>query len=143
MLDQEPPFAGNDEENQIPDTPAYTPEPFRLVVGLEYVIFSGDHMKVVYEFQNRFLGIIEPVESKTPIQIWYTADGFAERNFDICPNQDPFDVKRQHRDPDMMYLIRKDGSYTSNNCFKTYVAAAEAASERGGTIVPFMEVMDD
>jgi hypothetical protein len=77
------------------------------------------------------------------MQVWYTSDGNVERDFDQFPEQDPFDVKALHRDPDMLYLIRKDGSYTSNNCFMTRDSALKAAIERGGMVVPFKEVMDD
>ena len=114
---------------------------FTLTVGLEYKTFSREPMKVVYAFQNRFLGIIELPGG--PLQIWYTADGNAERDFDICPEQDPFDVKCLHRDPDTIYLLKIDNAYTSNNAFMTRDAAVKAASERGGMVIPFKEVMDD
>lgn len=146
--------AGNGPEREIIseiDTPEckeqvilvkqFVPPAFRLTVGLEYVTFSKEHMKVVYEYQNRFLGIIEL--PKGPYQVWYTSDGHAERDFDVCPEQDPFDVKSVHRDPDMLYLIKKDDKYTSNNCFMSRDAAVAAASERGGMVIPFKEIMDD
>jgi hypothetical protein len=116
-------------------------KPFTLTVGLEYKTFSREIMKVVYTHQNRFLGIIELLEG--PMQLWYTSDGQVARDLDAEPEQDPFDVKALHRDPDTIYLLKQDGAYTSNNAFMTRDAAVKAALARGGEVVPFKEVMDD
>ena len=143
MLDLEanPLGEGNSPEREIPDQLAYVPEPFVLTVGLEYRTLSKEILKIVYETKNRFLGVIEL--PNTTLQLWYTKDGYVERNFDESQEPDPFDVKSVHRDPDMIFLIRKNGSYTSNNCFMSMETALKAAAERGGYIVPFKEVMDD
>lgn len=164
-LDNEPLPPVNDQTTEIPDTtltaaeqelmnlnsslsfnhlPATLPadiKPFTLTVGLEYKTFSREIMKVVYAFQNRFLGIVELPSG--PMQLWYTSDGHVERDFDECVEQDPFDVKALHRDPDTIYLLKQDGAYTSNNAFMTRDAAVKAALARGGEVVPFKEVMDD
>lgn len=127
--------------NMLPTTLPADIKPFTLTVGLEYKTFSREIMKVVYAFQNRFLGIIELQQG--PMQLWYTSDGTVERDLDADPGQDPFDVKCLHRDPDTIYLLKIDNAYTSNNAFMTRDAAVKAASERGGMVIPFKEVMDD
>jgi hypothetical protein len=118
------------------------PDAFTLDVGVEYVTYSGDRVKVVHQTQGRYLGLIA-AEKSLPFSVWYTSDGFVDRNFDEDPNQDPFDIKKLHREPDSVFLIRKDGSYTHNNCFTSYTTAAEAAATRGGRVVEFLEVMED
>jgi hypothetical protein len=118
------------------------PDAFSLDVGVDYVTYSGDRVKVVHQTQGRYLGLIA-AEKSLPFSVWYTSDGFVDRNFDEDPSQDPFDIKKIHREPDSVFLIRKDGSYTHNNCFTSYNTAAEAAAARGGRVVEFLEVMED
>jgi hypothetical protein len=124
------------------ETPKYVPEPFRLEVGKEYMLFCKTLMTVVYEYKGQFMGMVKTADQNEPLPMWYFADGTARRNLDTDPEQDPFDVKALHRDPDSVFLLRRNGEYTSNNCFRTRDAAIKAALDRGGEIVEFKEIMD-
>lgn len=132
---------GTREEALLINEPAYVPEPFTLTVGLEYVTQGRETIKIVYQAKDgRFLGIWE-YPAHPVMQFWYTTDGFIN-DIDRIDN-DPFDIKRLHRDPDTIYLLKKDGKYTGNSCFMSLEAAQTASSERGGRVIPFKEVMDD
>ena len=117
----------------------YVPEPFRLTTGLQYVMQCKELISIVYESKDQFLGVWESKDG--PKQFWYTSDG---RLIDVDRlDVDPFDIKRVHREPDTIYLLKRDGAYANNNCFMSRDAAVKAASERGGMVIPFKEVMDD
>lgn len=121
--------------------PVYTPPPFRLEVGNVYRLASRTQtMQVIYEHKNKFLGIV--LFPNGPIAYWYLADGTLDRDLDKFPDQDPFDVIGINREPDVIYLLRINGDYTSNNCFMSRDAAVKAAQARGGEIVSFVEQMD-
>lgn len=113
-----------------------------LIVGVEYVTHSGDRVTIVHETQGRYLGLVA-YNDNLPFPIWYTSDGCVDRNFDENVEQDPFDIKKVHREPDVVYLLLQNGKYTSNNCFMSYETAADAASIRGGRIIAFREIMED
>ena len=115
---------------------------FCLDVGTKYVTHSNDLVEIAYQTQNRFLGLVNS-EGNLPFPIWYTADGYVDRNFDENIEQDPFDIKKTYREADVVYLLRNNGKYASNNCFMSYEAAAEAASTRGGRVIAFREIMED
>lgn len=128
-------------EEEIHVAPAYVPEKFRLIVGMPYVMQCKELVQIVYENKanDQFLGVWESKEG--PQQFWFTSEGFVTD--EDRENIDPFDIKRLHRDPDTIYLLRKDGAYTSNNCFTSLESAQTAAAERGGRVVPFQEVMEE
>lgn len=123
----------------VTEPTTYIPEAFRLTTGLQYVMHCKDLVTIVYESKDRFLGIWESQDG--PKQFWYSSEGYLldDDRLDV----DPFDVKRLHRDPDTIYLIKKDSKYTGNSCFMSLEAAQAASSERGGRVIPFKEVMDD
>lgn len=115
---------------------------FCLDIGTRYVTHSDHLVDIAYETQNRFLGLVS-AEGSLPFPIWYTSDGYVDRNFDENIEQDPFDIKKTYREADVVYLLRNNDKYASNNCFMSYEAAAEAASTRGGRVIAFREVMED
>lgn len=127
------------DQNGIREEEILVIEPFRLTVGLEYVMFCKELVKIVHESEDQFLGVWN--SSKGPQTFWYTSAGFIIDNEREV--QDPFDIKRLHRNPDMVFLIRKDGNLTGNNCFLSEEAAQTAAAQRGGRVVPFLEVMEE
>lgn len=125
------------------ETVVVLPE-FRLIQGMEYVTASKQIMKVLHEIRGQFIGMIEMPNSRPCVQ-WYLADGTVERDLDKFPDQDPFDVIRINRAPDVVYLLRDNLTlaYSSNNCFLDRDAAIKAAVARKLQIVAFKEVMDD
>lgn len=120
----------------------FIPEPFRLVIGVTYTTACKQKMRVVAEEAGLFLGLVEGIDGNRAIPTWYERDGAVTRDFDSYPEQDPYDVIRIFRAPDSVFLIKKDGYYTSNNCIMSRDNAVRIALERGGEIVEFIEVMD-
>lgn len=120
----------------------FVPEPFRLTVGVTYTTACKQKMRVVAEEAGLFLGLVEGIDGNRAIPTWYERDGSVTRDFDSYPEQDPYDVVRVFRAPDSIFLIKKDGYYTSNNCIMTRDNAVRIALERGGEIVEFLEVME-
>lgn len=117
---------------------------FRLIVGMEYVLAGKITMKVIHEVRGLFIGVINMSDTR-PLTQWYLPDGTAERDLDKFPEQDPFDVVRINKAPDVVYLLRDNFTlaYSSNNCFLDRDAAVKAAVTRKLQIVAFKEVMDD
>lgn len=124
------------------DPVVFIPEPFRLNIGVTYVTSCRQNMRVVAEEAGLFLGLVDGLDGNRAIPTWYERDGAVSRDFDSYPEQDPFDVIRVFRAPDSVFLIKKDGYYTSNNCIMTRDTAVKIALERGGEIVEFLEIME-
>lgn len=120
----------------------FIPEPFRLTMGVTYVTACKQNMRIVAEEAGLFLGLVEGIDGLRALPQWYHPDGTIDRDFDRYPEQDPYDVVRVFRAPDSVFLIKKDGYYTSNNCIMTRDNAIKIALERGGEIVEFLEVME-
>jgi hypothetical protein len=120
----------------------FTAEPFRLIVGVTYVTACKQKMRVVTEEAGLFLGLVEGIDGNRAIPTWYERDGAVTRDFDANPEQDPYDVVRVFRAPDSVFLIKKNGYYTSNNCIMSRDNAVKIALERGGEIVEFLEVTE-
>lgn len=118
---------------------------FRLIVGMEYVLACKDTMKVIHEVRGLFIGVINMDDNTRPLTQWYLPDGTAERDLDKFPEQDPFDVVRINKAPDIVYLLRDNVTlmYRSNNAIFTRDAAIKLALEHKYQIVAFKEVMDD
>ena len=120
----------------------FVPEPFRLTIGVTYTTACKQKMRVVAEEAGLFLGLVEGPDGLRAQPEWYHPDGTVDRDFDAYSEQDPYDVVRVFRAPDSVFLIKKDGYYTSNNCIMSRDNAVRIALERGGEIVEFLEIMD-
>lgn len=137
VADQDEVFGLLEEETpQIP--------PFRLIVGMEYILASKLRMKVLHEIRGQFIGLVTLPDAR-PVTQWYLADGTAERDLDKFPEQDAFDVVRIYRAPDVIYLLRDNVTkeYRSNNAIFTHDKAVELALQHKYEIVTFKEVQDD